>query len=428
MPQINVLPSAYRDGGAREKAAAAIAAQAETVKCADILSSLSRLVAELCRECRGNEEDADKALDAFEKAVEEKSAEVSGEEASLLIREVSAELREKLLKRCVGQEILSSFAKRADTLETAIESYARYLREFPDSYAGVCADFAQLTDEAGLPEAVKEILFCEAEKKFAAGVLKGKMAVSDEAVGAIFQDGKFSEIFTDKEQKELALLMAKKNGARAIYSFFGDLKKLIAASQNEEQGILNARRRLEENPRGLNEDALNAVQVLIEIFLMQKAVEEQTKRIFEEFGQEEAFAFWISGEIEMLDADIYAKVLKAFENGSVGNPSDRSGFGRILASFAKGEADLCENGLLTSYLSGEIGNGDFGVLSSLSGAFQSESALFFFKKTIEKIFERVPSDLAAALSEGVAERFKVLVESGAGLLEIKSALDACIGG
>ena len=72
MPQINVLPSAYRDGGAREKAAAAIAAQAETVKCADILSSLSRLVAELCRECRGNEEDADKALDAFEKAVEEK--------------------------------------------------------------------------------------------------------------------------------------------------------------------------------------------------------------------------------------------------------------------------------------------------------------------------------------------------------------------
>lgn len=441
MPQINVLPSAYRDGGAREKAAAAIAAQAETVKCADILSSLSRLVAELCRECRGNEEDADKALDAFEKAVEEKSAEVSGEEASLLIREVSAELREKLLKRCVGQEILSSFAKRADTLETAIESYARYLREFPDSYAGVCADFAQLTDEAGLPEAVKEILFCEAEKKFAAGVLKGKMAVSDEAVRAIFQDGKFSEIFTDKEQKELALLMAKKNGARAIYSFFGDLKKLIAASQNEEQGILNARRRLEENPRGLNEDALNAVQVLLEIFLRQKAVEEQserdseitfilqeTKRIFEEFGQEEAFAFWISGEIEMLDADIYAKVLKAFENGSVGNPSDRSGFGRILASFAKGEADLCENGLLTSYLSGEIGNGDFGVLSSLSGAFQSESALFFFKKTIEKIFERVPSDLAAALSEGVAERFKVLVESGAGLLEIKSALDACIGG
>ena len=424
MPQINVLPSAYRDGGAREKAAAAIAAQAETVKCADILSSLSRLVAELCRECRGNEEDADKALDAFEKAVEEKSAEVSGEEASLLIR-----------------EILSSFAKRADTLETAIESYARYLREFPDSYAGVCADFAQLTDEAGLPEAVKEILFCEAEKKFAAGVLKGKMAVSDEAVGAIFQDGKFSEIFTDKEQKELALLMAKKNGARAIYSFFGDLKKLIAASQNAEQGILNARRRLEENPRGLNEDALNAVQVLLEIFLRQKAVEEQserdseitfilqeTKRIFEEFGQEEAFAFWISGEIEMLDADIYAKVLRAFEKGSVGNPSDRSGFGRILASFAKGEADLCENGLLTSYLSGEIGNGDFGVLSSLSGAFQSESALFFFKKTIEKIFERVPSDLATALSEGVAERFKALVESGAGLLEIKSALDACVGG
>ncbi len=41
MPQINVLPSAYRDGGAREKAAAAIAAQAETVKCADILSSQS---------------------------------------------------------------------------------------------------------------------------------------------------------------------------------------------------------------------------------------------------------------------------------------------------------------------------------------------------------------------------------------------------
>ena len=235
--------------------------------------------------------------------------------------------------------------------------------------------------------------------------------------------------------------MAKKNGARAIYSFFGDLKKLIAASQNEEQGILNARRRLEENPRGLNEDALNAVQVLLEIFLRQKAVEEQseraseitfilqeTKRIFEEFGQEEAFAFWISGEIEMLDADIYAKVQRAFKNGSVGNPSDRSGFGRILASFAKGETQLSENGLLTSYLSGEIGNSDFGVLSSLSGAFQSESALFFFKKTIEKIFERVPSDLAAALSEGVAERFKALVESGAGLLEIKSALDACIGG
>lgn len=437
MPRINVLPP-FAGGGSEdlsERVALRAAECAEMVKCSEILSALRLRVSELCRECDGSGEAVENVLDAFEKEFGEQAETVSGEKASSFLRDVCSELREELLERCAENEALSSLAARADVMENSINAYAAHLKDFPKAYADICADFEECLEASGLPDAVKEALYAEALKKFAASVLESSVGIQPDAAALVFKDARISEMFTEDERKRLAFLAQKRRDARDAYAALQRLKRAsFCVSENAGTKLSD------EYSAGLSPAASDALRVLARIHFRNEAAEERTlaeerltillseiKKTFEEKGEEEAFALLISGETESLDSALYEEIRAAFENGRVGVPDGKKGFLGVLNAFSKGTG-VSEKDALSAYLTGKADRRGFEVLSFLRSLDVGASDVFFFRKVLGELIGKSEENYAAAVAEAVAERFAALRKSGASLTETKAALDACIGG
>lgn len=436
MPRINVLPP-FSGGKGEDRSDAVFRAAecAEMVKCAEILSALRLKVAALCRECGGTEEDVEQAAEAFEREVREKSAEVAGEKASLFIRDVCSELREDLMRRCVETEVLSSLAGRTNALADSIKDYADYLKDFPQAYGDVCSDFEESVKASGLPAAVKETLYAQAVKKFAESILESAVGLHPDASEIVFADARVSEIFSKTERELLKNLTQKRRDARDAYTAFQRLKRSFSFTASDDLEKLIA-----AYSDGLSDAAAAELRVLAAMYFDRETKDEQArteerlrivlseiKKTFEEKGAEEAFALLVSGETESLNAALYKDIRAAFESGLVGLPDGKKGFLSILKDFSQGKG-FSEKDLLSAYLTGKTDLRGSDVLSFLCTLSVGDADVFFFRRALGALIEKAEENYAAAASEAVIECFAFARNNGASLSEIKTALDACIGG
>ena len=440
MPQINILPAVTPENDPSEAAVRRAAECSEMVECSEILGSLRRKSDELCRDCDGRPESVERALEEFDAEIKEKTAGISGEKAALFLRDVCSELQEKLLKKCVENEVESSFSERAKALERAIEAHADALAENPDEYGDVCTDIGAVIAESGLPESVRGLLEKKAAKEFAAGVLKSRKDVDPAVVADFFNGGRAGSLFSAGEREALKEKTVKKREAFEGWRLFSRWRQAAANETDEEAVRSDLQAFLNENPYGLTAGVLENMRFFAQICLRTETDENRSrasgaktallaeiKRLFEQKGEEDAALFLCSCGLETEDPDLFGKIRGAFENGTVGAGNARRGYLNAVSAFVDFEP-VSEGMLLAAFLCGEINGRDFENLALLCQQDSGEAEIFLLRTALKTVMERASDDCAAANAEIVMQCFAKSKQSGASAAEMRQALNACVGG